>query len=681
MPAKPSSSTPARTRAPTRRLGALFRGMTGGTSIAANSDEWSGRRLCGRYGWCQGDCAQCPTRQGAMLASSRMRAATQLRSPLVAALGLTAAALFFGGGAGAGSLPWIGGAAVVIALVFAATRPLPGGLVWFAPLAVLAVWSALSVAWSIEPDRSWSYANRGLVYLAFALVGAFAADRLRDLMLGLATILGAVCVWSLAGKVLPWLNEDYGRIAPPAVTDRVLERARAHRRHRPADRAVHRDALAAAGNAARLRLDGHDRADVLTRRRDCGGTGRRGLDRALEAWSEALATLVAAGLPAAVVIAVAFSLSGVTSDGQSHATRVHDGVIFGLVLLAGTGAAALLARVPPPEPTASVRRAALALARGRPCSWDRGRRDACAVLRGTRSRASTPSQLTNSPGALRRGGLELPLGLVEAAPGAAGKHTRSPGPGRARSGSRTSATARRVSTRRTEPHSLPVQFLTETGVVGLLLFLVAAAGFVGAARRRAGPRARARTCAAGLSRARADRHGLGLRRRQRTRVPDRGRCRGATGRGAAAVVAGSPHVQRRRARRRLLALRRLARRPVDRPGVRDVLRAPGARGDAREARAFGQPPVGRRAVRAIARRAAPRRSSGDALGLLQKATRIQPENKETWFALGEFDLVVRHCPRIALRELDRFTQLDPQDPGNKEYDRALKLVNAGKAIC
>ena len=31
----------------------------------------------------------------------------------------------------------------------------------------------------------------------------------------------------------------------------------------------------------------------------------------------------------------------------------------------------------------------------------------------------------------------------------------------------------------TEPHSLPVQFLSETGVVGLLLFVVAALGLVG----------------------------------------------------------------------------------------------------------------------------------------------------------------------------------------------------------
>ena len=74
-------------------------------------------------------------------------------------------------------------------------------------------------------------------------------------------------------------------------------------------------------------------------------------------------------------------------------------------------------------------------------------------------------------------------------------------------------------------------------------------------------------------------------------------------------------------------------------------------------------------------------AEAEALGLLREATRVQPSNKETWYQLGEFDLRVRNCPRAALPELDRFTQLDPQNPGNKEYDRALALVNSGRPIC
>src|SRR6184192_1042420 len=101
-----------------------------------------------------------------MLASPEMRAARELWSPLGAALVLSAAALFFGG-------------------AFAATRGLPGGAVMLLPLVALALWCAASVAWSIEPDRSWDYANRTVVYAAFAILGAFVAGRTRELAVGL----------------------------------------------------------------------------------------------------------------------------------------------------------------------------------------------------------------------------------------------------------------------------------------------------------------------------------------------------------------------------------------------------------------------------------------------------------------------------------------------------------------
>src|SRR3954470_589190 len=244
-----------------------------------------------------------------MLASRSMRAAAQRWSPLVAALALSGGALFFGGSSGDGSLPWLGGAAIPVVLVFAATGPVAGGLLPFLPLGVLAVWSAISVAWSIQPDRSWAYANRGLVYLAFALVGAFAADRIKELMVGLAALLGAVCIWALAGRVLPWLYGDYGRIA----------RLRAP--------VGYWNALALLGAialpiglclATRWRLPGTLLvygwivAIALTFSR--GGAvvaplvvaAWMGLSRA---WADALATLVSAGVPAACVIGIAFSLA------------------------------------------------------------------------------------------------------------------------------------------------------------------------------------------------------------------------------------------------------------------------------------------------------------------------------------------------------------------------------------
>src|SRR5438046_3253935 len=162
----------------------------------------------GRKGGCKAFAAP-PGPSGRNGSVGRLRAARDLFSPLGAALALTALAVFFGGGPGGGSLPWIRGGRVVAVLVLAALRGLPPGWPALAPLGVLALWCALSIAWSAQPDRSWEYANRTLVYTAFAVLGAYAAGRTRELALGLAAILGAVVVWSLAGKVLPFLYDDY----------------------------------------------------------------------------------------------------------------------------------------------------------------------------------------------------------------------------------------------------------------------------------------------------------------------------------------------------------------------------------------------------------------------------------------------------------------------------------------
>ena len=147
-----------------------------------------------------------------MLASNGMRLARELRSPLVPALALVAAALFLAHDPGTGSLPWLGLAALLLVGWLFATQPPPGGAIVFVPFVALACWFGLSIAWSIEPDRSWSYANRTFVYLAFALIGAYLGTEVRRLLYGFSILLGAVCVWSLAGKVLPWLH-DYGQVA------------------------------------------------------------------------------------------------------------------------------------------------------------------------------------------------------------------------------------------------------------------------------------------------------------------------------------------------------------------------------------------------------------------------------------------------------------------------------------
>src|SRR5438477_7397858 len=134
--------------------------------------------------------------------------------PLAAALALTGLALFFGGGSGDGSLWWLGAGAAVAIVVALLTRGLPRGLSAVAPLGALVAWSALSISWSWLPDRSWDYADRGLVYLLVATLGLWLAARTRELALGLCVLLAAVAVWALAAKVFPPLY-DYG---PPEPT-------------------------------------------------------------------------------------------------------------------------------------------------------------------------------------------------------------------------------------------------------------------------------------------------------------------------------------------------------------------------------------------------------------------------------------------------------------------------------
>src|SRR5579863_1202714 len=98
-----------------------------------------------------------------MLASRAMRLVRELRSPLAPGLALVTAALFLARDPGDASLPWLGLAALVLAGVLFATRSPPGGAIALLPLAALAIWCAVSIAWSIEPDRSWSYSNRTFV--------------------------------------------------------------------------------------------------------------------------------------------------------------------------------------------------------------------------------------------------------------------------------------------------------------------------------------------------------------------------------------------------------------------------------------------------------------------------------------------------------------------------------------
>jgi O-Antigen ligase len=625
-----------------------------------------------------------------------MRTARELMSPLTLALVLVGAALFFAHDPGDSSIPWLGIGALVLLGVLFATRAPPEGLVAFVPLAALAVWCAVSISWSIEPDRSWSYANRTFVYLGFALVGAFLGAEPRRLLYGFCGLLGAMCVWSLAGKVLPWLYEDYGRLA----------RLRAP--------VGYWNALALLGDialplglclATRLRWAGtllvygwivvigltYSRGGVLV------AVVVVGLWMLLsKAAIEALSTVVAAGLPAAAALAVAFSLPGLTSDGQSHTARVHAGIVFGIVLVADALIAVGLARFPLPVVTTTRRIALAVLAVAIAASVAVGAAHAHSWWRSFTAPSGT--ELTNSPGHLVSSGGNFRWSWWQQA-WTGFEHNPVKGTG-AGTFEGTNLRYRTTSLDQTiEPHDLPLQFLTETGVIGLALFGASVAWLLVRGRRRPGPQ-----LALALALPAYFLHGLldvdwdfasvsapvfliagalvvkppsGGRRPRGFPVLTASGVLLAVGFSLVAVWLGARWSDQAAAdvgvndnhavtlAQRARTLNPLSLDPLFQAAAAEVDIGAGIK------RAHDKGWLARyKAVNHLA------------YGFYNKATEIQPENANAWFQLGYFQLATRGCPRAALRAFNRATVFDGRNPiYNDYYANALTRVNSGKPRC
>ncbi len=625
-----------------------------------------------------------------MLASGGMRQARELRSPLTAALILTGGALFFGGAERDSSLPWLGAGAVALALALLALSPRPQGLRALLPLAALGVWCAASVAWSIEPDRSWSYANRIFVYGAFALVGALLAVEPRRLFYGISALLGAVCAWSLLGKGIPWLYADYGRLA---------------RLRGPVG---YWNSLALLGDIA-LPLG----LCLATRRRTSGTLlvfgwivaigltySRSGVALALlavaawmalsGAWINALATLVAAGVPAAGVLAVTFSLPGLTHDGEPHATRVRDGLVFLAVVLADAAIAAALSRFEPPHELPRRLRRGLALALALACA-------AAVVLGGLRAQrawdsftSSAGAEVANSPGRFTSESSNFRWAWwTQAWSGFQAHAVEGTGAGSFQFTNeryRSSALDETI-----EPHNLPLQFLSETGIVGLAVFIAAMGWLVLAARRHPGPQlALALALPIYLLHALLDIDwdfaavsapvfliaGALIARPEARRRASPPAVAAAAGLGLALLCS-------------LFAVW-LANRWTDQAG--NLLGINNARALTLVNRAHSLDPVsieplitGAAAEGAIAGVLAQGARQHAALaaevGFLQDATTVQPSNAEGWFELGSFYLA-EGCPRAALPDMSHATVLDGKDPEYANgYAAALAKVNSGTYRC
>jgi hypothetical protein len=416
-----------------------------------------------------------------------------------ALLVLVAAAIFFGAGSDEGRLTWLGGAAVFIAtvaIVLASMRALrPASLTPLALAAVafftgFVVWQGLSVLWSIEPDRTWNYFNRAIVYLALLILGLAVANVRRSPRIVaalLAALIAIVVGCALASKIFPGLSaldKRVARLSAPIGYWNVLALLiamgiplalwLAAPRNRP-------DRLRA---LAVLFLYASGVALLLTFSR--GGLAVALLALVLWFWVgsprvESAAALGIALVPMLVVVGWAFSRAGLTKDGAPHSQQVHDGRWFGLLLVVGGavafGAAWLAARAERRRPMSlrlRLRLGRLAVAAA-----------VVAILVGIAGLVAvgiTPRRVfhkfSEATPTANVGSGTSHLGDVSSSARwdwwkeSWAEWQRHPVGG---TGAGTfDLTHRRLrtdSTYATEPHNLPLQFLTETGIVGFALFL------------------------------------------------------------------------------------------------------------------------------------------------------------------------------------------------------------------
>jgi hypothetical protein len=410
-----------------------------------------------------------------------------------AALALTGLALFAGNGSSDARLFWIGAAVLLVVgaagvAVFAGRLPAPAlspaAVAFLALLAALAVWQAISIEWSILPSRSWDYANRGFVYLAFACLGTLVAGVPRRwVAAGLASVLGALFVVALLAKVFPSIYDDYGRVArlrwPVAYWNELALLGACAVPLALWLTGRERDRRARVGGA--LLLYGAVLTVVLTYSRTgivlaiAAGVAWLALDRERLEGVEALAVAVPIG---GLVAAIGVALPGIRADGEPGSVRAHDGRIFGLVVVLGAivvGVAAWF--VFGREVARERRRLVLRVASALIAVVILAAAAAAVVEAGgpadfMRARWHDFAETQSSPGVVR---------LQTTSSGnrwgwwqqAWDAWTHHPAGGTGAGSFRLTSSLRSndPSLETTEPHNVPLQFLSETGVVGFLLYL------------------------------------------------------------------------------------------------------------------------------------------------------------------------------------------------------------------
>ena len=597
-----------------------------------------------------------------------------MRWPVVwgaAAAGLASLALFFSDGSSQSRLFWIGVPAVLVAAVgWAWRRPrLPlSGAVFFCALAAFVVWQGVSIAWSIQPSRSWDYTNRGLVYFAFAAVGALVSSvPLRRFAAVACVLLGALFVWALAAKVIPGLYPDYERLArlryPLGYWNELALLAAASVPFGLWALGPRHDRRARLGGA--LLLFAALVVTVLTYSRVgivltvVAALVWLWLDRD---WLAALGPLAVAWIVGAVVAGVALLLPGVSSDGVTHHARVRDGLVLGAVLVVGAAVVGFASRFvlsravdPRIARAAAVALVVLVLAAL-----------AAAVVRAGGPVDFVSARWHEFSNRISAQVPESPTRIISVSSSnrwrwwteAWNAFTDKPLQG---TGAGTFELVDRVERdsplATTEPHSVPLQFLSETGIVGFLLYAaVVAAAVVGILRRE-----RTRVwLALALGAALCFVHSWvdidwdfvavqgplflsvgALVSGPATPMPARRWVvSGAVGVCALAALYSvtSPWLSANRVAAANDAIER------NKPGL--------ALTEARSAHAFNPLSVDALFVEALVET-----DDAKALQLYRRARDLEPTNPETWYQLGAFELFIKQ-PRAAYRDLNHSYTLD-----------------------
>src|SRR3954453_2088467 len=217
------------------------------------------------------------------------------------------------------------------------------GWLGIALLTAFGAWCALTMLWSVAPDQSWLEANRSLSYALVVVLaaglGTVSPAAIQRIALGWLLVASAVALYALSGKIAP------GAISP----DEPIARLRAPLQYWNALALVCAMAVPVALRVAtdterdpgsRLAALASTYALVLT----IGLTYSRGgfvaLAVALVVLTalgrrrlRGLAAFAVAGIAAAPVLGVAFTLDGLTNSDATLAQRIHDGRIFGAVAL------------------------------------------------------------------------------------------------------------------------------------------------------------------------------------------------------------------------------------------------------------------------------------------------------------------------------------------------------------